>query len=210
MRHRLVQPASARALSRRDIRPHRPRPLHGRAMPAQCRWRGQAARQFQPMDAARPTTTGPSISSPRAWRCIGLPILRRPDMFRALLAPNGMLIYAASRQELPRMADVLAAEGLPVGLLGIPELPGIVDEERIVADDDTLGFLRRMKRSAGSLPAKAMRQCRRRPSPRHPRRRREAWRSHHLAHRLWPRRREPVQSLDQPGIGAGNLPSVMQ
>ena len=39
-----------------------------------------------------------------------------------------------------------------VGLLGIPELPGIVDEERIVADDDTLGFLRRMKAVGGLTP----------------------------------------------------------
>jgi malonyl-CoA O-methyltransferase len=64
-----------------------------------------------------------------------------------------MLIYAAiSAKSFPEWRDVLAAQGLPVGLLDIPELPGIVDEERIVADDDTLGFLRRMKAIGGLTP----------------------------------------------------------
>jgi malonyl-CoA O-methyltransferase len=47
---------------------------------------------------------------------------------------------------------VLEEHALPVGLLEIPELPGIVDEERIVADTDTLGFLRRMKAVGGLTP----------------------------------------------------------
>ena len=41
---------------------------------------------------------------------------------------------------------------MPIGLLDIPELPGVVDEERIVADADTLGFLRRMKAVGGLTP----------------------------------------------------------
>ena len=39
-----------------------------------------------------------------------------------------------------------------IGLLDIPELPGIVDEQRLVADPDTLGFLRRMKAIGGMTP----------------------------------------------------------
>ena len=72
---------------------------------------------------------------------------------RRLLAPNGVLIYATiSGKSFREWRDVLAAQGLPVGLLDIPELPGFVDEERQVADPDTLGFLRRMKAVGGLTP----------------------------------------------------------
>ena len=108
---------------------------------------------FDVMDAARPTTDGPfdliATSMTLHWLADPAGAL---STLRTLLAPNGMLIYATiSAKSFPEWRDVLAAQGLPVGLLDIPELPGIVDEERIVADD-TLGFLRRMKAIGGLTP----------------------------------------------------------
>ena len=57
-----------------------------------------------------------------------------------------------SGDSFPEWRNVLAAENLPVGLLDVPELPGIIEEERVVADSDTLGFLRRMKAIGGLTP----------------------------------------------------------
>jgi malonyl-CoA O-methyltransferase len=64
-----------------------------------------------------------------------------------------VLLYATiSGKSFPEWREVLEAQALPIGLLDIPELPGVVDEERIVADDHTLGFLRRMKAVGGLTP----------------------------------------------------------
>ena len=100
---------------------------------------------------------------------------------------------------------MLEEQALPSGLLDVPELPGIVDEERIVADTDTLGFLRRMKAVGGLTPREGYAPL---PpgsfaAPSAPRK--EPCRPHHLAHRLWAVGGEPVEPLDQPGIGAGKL-----
>ncbi len=160
------------------------------------------------MDAARPTADGPFdlIATSMTLHWLADPAAALATL-RQLLAPGGVLIYATiSGESFPEWREVLEAQGLPIGLLDIPELPGIVDEERIVADADTLGFLRRMKAVGGLTPREGY--CRiaaRRASPRHPRRRRDAWRPHHLAHRLWAVGGEPVEPLDQPGIGAGEL-----
>ena len=92
---------------------------------------------------------------------------------RKLLAPGGVLIYATHQRPRASLSGARCSKNklFPSGLLDIPELPGIVDEERIVADTDTLGFLRRMKAVGGLTPregyaAAAARQT----SPRHPRR----------------------------------------
>ena len=78
---------------------------------------------------------------------------RRARTARKRLTPGGALIYATiSGESFPEWREVLEEQGLPIGLLDIPELPGIVDEERIVADADTLGFLRRMKAVGGLTP----------------------------------------------------------
>jgi malonyl-CoA O-methyltransferase len=72
---------------------------------------------------------------------------------RRLLAPNGVLLYATlGAASFPEWRAVLAAEGLPSGLADIPALPGVVDEERVVPDGDTLSFLRRMKAVGGLTP----------------------------------------------------------
>jgi malonyl-CoA O-methyltransferase len=72
---------------------------------------------------------------------------------RKLLAPGGVLIFATiSGKSFPEWREVLEEQGLPIGLLDVAELPGVVDEERIVADDGTLGFLRRMRAVGGLTP----------------------------------------------------------
>ena len=109
---------------------------------------------FEVMDAARLTVEGPFdlVATSMTLHWLGDPAAAL-DTLRRLLAPDGVLTYATiSGKSFPEWRDILAAQGLPVGLLDIPELPGIVDEERLVADFDTLGFLRRMKAIGGLTP----------------------------------------------------------
>jgi malonyl-CoA O-methyltransferase len=109
---------------------------------------------FEVMDAARPTADGPfdliAMSMTLHWLAdleAALAALRKR------LAPNGVLIFATiGGESFPEWRDALVAQGLPIGLLGIPDLPGIVDEEQLVVDADTLGFLRRMKVIGGLTP----------------------------------------------------------
>jgi malonyl-CoA O-methyltransferase len=109
---------------------------------------------FEVMDAARPTADGPfdliAMSMTLHW-------LADPEAalatLRKHLAPNGVLIFATiGGESFPEWRDALVAQGLPIGLLDIPDLPGIDDEERLVVDADTLGFLRRMKAIGGLTP----------------------------------------------------------
>ena len=109
---------------------------------------------FDIMDAARPMAEGPfdliATSMTLHWLADPAAAL---EALRRRLAPSGVLIYASiSGQSFPEWREVLEEQALPIGLLEIPELPGIVDEERIVADHDTLGFLRRMKAVGGLTP----------------------------------------------------------
>jgi malonyl-CoA O-methyltransferase len=109
---------------------------------------------FDIMDAARPTAEGPfnliATSMTLHWLADPAAALRT---LCKLLAPDGVLLYAGiSGKSFPEWREVLEEQALPVGLLEIPELPGIVDEQRIVADTDTLGFLRRMKAIGGLTP----------------------------------------------------------
>jgi malonyl-CoA O-methyltransferase len=109
---------------------------------------------FEIMDAARPTTEGPFdlIATSMTLHWLADPAATLATL-RKLLAPGGVLIYATiSDKSFPEWRLVLEKQALPIGLLDIPELPGIVDEERIVADGDTLGFLRRMKAVGGLTP----------------------------------------------------------
>ena len=106
------------------------------------------------MDAARPTADGPFdlIATSMTLHWLADPAAALTTL-RRQLTPGGVLIYATiSGKSFPEWREVLAAQGLPVGLLEIPELPGVIDEERIVADHDTLGFLRRMKAVGGLTP----------------------------------------------------------
>ncbi len=98
---------------------------------------------FEVMDAARPTADGPfdliAMSMTLHW-------LADPEAalatLRKHLAPNGVLVFATiGGESFPEWRDALVAQGLPIGLLDIPDLPGIVDEEQLVVDANTLGGL---------------------------------------------------------------------
>ena len=109
---------------------------------------------FEVMDAARPTVDGPfdliAMSMTLHW-------LADPEAalatLRKSLAPKGVLVFATLGSEsFPEWREALHQQGLPSGLLDVPELPGIVEEERLIVDADTLGFLRRMKAIGGLTP----------------------------------------------------------
>jgi malonyl-CoA O-methyltransferase len=109
---------------------------------------------FEIMDAARPTADGRfdliAMSMTLHW-------LTDPEAalatLRKRLAPDGVLVFATiGGKSFPEWRAALIAQGLPIGLLDIPDLPGIVDEEQLIADADTLGFLRRMKAIGGLTP----------------------------------------------------------
>jgi malonyl-CoA O-methyltransferase len=128
------------------------------SMVEQCRRnlanRGRGHVSFEVMDAARPAIDGPfdliATSMTLHWLIDPSATL---NTLRQLLAPDGVLVYATiGGKSFPEWRDVLTAQGLPIGLLEIPGLPGIVDEQRLVADPDTLGFLRRVKAIGGLTP----------------------------------------------------------
>ena len=109
---------------------------------------------FEVMDAARPTADGRfdliAMSMTLHWLADAQATLAT---LRKRLAPGGVLLFATiGSQSFAEWRDVLAARGLPVGLLDVPELPGIVDEERLIVAPDTLGCLRRMKAVGGLTP----------------------------------------------------------
>jgi malonyl-CoA O-methyltransferase len=128
------------------------------SMVEQCRLNlvgaGEKRVSFEIMDAARPTADGPfdliAMSMTLHWLADSAAAL---TTLRQLLAAGGVLIYATiGGESFPEWRDALDRQGLPVGLLDIPDLPGIVDEERLIVDADTLGFLRRMKAIGGLTP----------------------------------------------------------
>jgi malonyl-CoA O-methyltransferase len=128
------------------------------SMVEQCRMNladaGGKRVSFDIMDAARPTADGPfdliAMSMTLHWLAGPEAAL---DVLRKRLAPNGLLVFATiGGESFPEWRDALVAQGLPIGVLDIPDLPGIVDEEQLVVDADTLGFLRRMKAIGGFTP----------------------------------------------------------
>lgn len=75
------------------------------------------------------------------------------ERLRQFLAPDGLLLYATlGTDSFAEWRAVLAREGLPSGLADISPLPGVVEEERLAPDADTLSFLRRMKAVGGLTP----------------------------------------------------------
>jgi malonyl-CoA O-methyltransferase len=74
------------------------------------------------------------------------------------LAPHGLLLYATLGPEsFAEWRATLAAEDLPSGLVEIWPLPGVVGEERLTPDADTLSFLRRMEAVGGLTPREGYR-----------------------------------------------------
>jgi len=80
------------------------------------------------------------------------------ERLRRLLAPSGILLYATlGPDSFAEWRGVLAREGLESGLAEIKSLPGIVEEERLAPDADTLSFLRRMEAVGGLTPKEGYR-----------------------------------------------------
>jgi malonyl-CoA O-methyltransferase len=75
------------------------------------------------------------------------------ERLRRLLAPDGVLLYAMlGPDSFAEWRAVLAAERLPSGIAELPELPGVVEEDHLVPDNDSLSFLHRMKGVGGLMP----------------------------------------------------------
>jgi malonyl-CoA O-methyltransferase len=114
---------------------------------------------FAVMDASRPRQHGDfdliATSMTLHWLSDPIATLGR---LQALLRPGGTLIYASVGPEsFGEWRDVIRAQGLPSGLPDLPALPGVIGEERIVADRTTLAFLRRMKSIGGLTPREGYR-----------------------------------------------------
>jgi malonyl-CoA O-methyltransferase len=106
------------------------------------------------MDAGRPNIQGPfdliAMSMTLHWLADPVAALGR---LRRLLAPGGVLVYATiSGESFAEWREVLAAQGLPSGLIDLPALPGIVDEQHLITEADALSFLRRIKAIGGLTP----------------------------------------------------------
>lgn len=72
---------------------------------------------------------------------------------RTLLAPGGQLLFAMlGPDSFAEWRTVLATEGLPSGIADLPPLPGVVEEEHLTPDNDSLSYLRRMKAVGGLTP----------------------------------------------------------
>jgi malonyl-CoA O-methyltransferase len=70
-----------------------------------------------------------------------------------LLAPDGVLLYATlGPDSFAEWRTVLDAESLPSGIVDLPRLPGVVEEEHLTPDNDSHSFLRRMKVVGGLTP----------------------------------------------------------
>ncbi|MEZ5828999.1 MAG: methyltransferase [Hyphomicrobiales bacterium] len=75
------------------------------------------------------------------------------DHWRTLLAPDGVLLYATlGPDSFFEWRAILAAESLPSGIAEIAPLPGVVEDEHVTPDNDSLSYLRRMKAVGGLTP----------------------------------------------------------
>jgi malonyl-CoA O-methyltransferase len=75
------------------------------------------------------------------------------ERLSALLAPNGVLLYATlGPDSFAEWRAVLATERLRSGIAALPALPGVVEEEHLTPDNDSLSFLRRMRSVGGLTP----------------------------------------------------------
>jgi len=109
---------------------------------------------FGIMDASRPGGQGPfdliAMSMAFHWLSDQRASLER---LRRLLAPSGVLLYAALGPEtFAEWRAVLSEQGLPNGVAAIETVPGLVHEERLAPDATALAFLRRMKSVGGLTP----------------------------------------------------------
>ncbi len=133
------------------------------AMLAECRKNlaatGAQRIDFAVMDAGSAGTLGAfdliAMSMTLHWLAEQSASLER---LRFLLAPSGILLYAALGPEsFAEWRAVLDALGLASGLARLESLPAIVEEERLAPDATSLAFLRRMKSVGGLTPREGYR-----------------------------------------------------
>ena len=133
------------------------------AMLAECRRNlaGVEAQRidFAIMDASRPGALGCFDLIATSMTLHWLPEQRASlERLRALLAPSGVLVYAALGPEsFVEWRAVLDELGLPSGIARLESLPGVVEEERLAPDATALAFLRRMKSVGGLTPREGYR-----------------------------------------------------
>ena len=69
------------------------------------------------------------------------------------LAPGGVLLFATLGPDcFAEWRTVLATEGLPSGTPRLPKMPGVVEDEHLTPDKDSLAFLRRLQAVGGLQP----------------------------------------------------------
>jgi malonyl-CoA O-methyltransferase len=128
------------------------------AMMAECRRNLAGANgprvRYELMDAS--LASGPEgvdlivTSMTLHWLADPLASLER---MRSLLAPGGMVVFAGlGPDSFAEWRTVLATEGLPTGVPDLPAFPGVVEEEHLTPDKDSLSFLRRLKAIGGLTP----------------------------------------------------------
>jgi len=80
------------------------------------------------------------------------------ERLRARLSPRGLLVFAAlGPDSFVEWRSVLAMEGLPSGVPDLPAIPGVIEEEHLTPDKDSLSFLRRIKAIGGLTPQEGYR-----------------------------------------------------
>lgn len=128
------------------------------AMISECRRNlagfGASCIDFAVMDASRPAALGRFDLIATSMTLHWLPEQRASlERLRALLAPSGLLLYAALGPEsFAEWRAVLDRHGLPSGTVPIEPLPGVVADEHLAPDPSALDFLRRMKAVGGLTP----------------------------------------------------------
>jgi malonyl-CoA O-methyltransferase len=114
---------------------------------------------FAVLDASSPGALGTFDLIAMSMTLHWLPEQRASlERIRRLLAPSGVLLYAALGPEsFAEWRATLDALGLPSGIAHLERLPGIVHEERLAPDATALAFLRRMKSVGGLTPREGYR-----------------------------------------------------
>jgi malonyl-CoA O-methyltransferase len=75
------------------------------------------------------------------------------ERLRTRLAPGGVFLFATlGPDSFAEWRTVLATECLPSGIPDLPAIPGVVEEEHLTPDNDSLSFLRGMKAVGGLTP----------------------------------------------------------
>ena len=80
------------------------------------------------------------------------------EHLRGLLSPGGVVMFAGlGADSFAEWRAVLDVEGLPSGIPHLPAIPGVIEEEYVTPDQDSLSFLRRIKAIGGLTPQEGYR-----------------------------------------------------